>query len=497
MVSGVRWMSINQVGVQIIRLVVQLAMARILEPRAFGLMVMALVVLSFLEILRGFGTGMAVVQRDHVDQGLLSSVFFFNLGLGVAITGLLALLAPLVSAGYGDSALTPVLQVIGLSLFVLSAGDLQQWLLRRDLRFAPVAAANIIGTLVNGVSSIVLGVLGAGVWSLVVGNVAGYTMTTVIVWFASPWRPNAHFSFTDIRQLLGFSANLSAFNVFNFFLLNGDKIIVGRFLGAGPLGFYGMAQRVLMYPVTSVLTSLQEVMFAGLSRIKDDHAEVRRIYFRACAVCAMLCFPAMAVLAVVADNLVHVVLGEQWDPLVPLIQILAPIGGIQAVSFSTGTIFESQGRTDLYLRWGIFSGLLMLGSYFAGLPWGTNGVAAAYGIVIILLLPPGFIIPFRLINARISELFQSIWPYLWTTLVTAALTAVVQYGATLAGLPAAANLVGSVAAGGACYVGLMAVLRPDALQDLRRFAGVGRPSAPAAQAQSNQNDVSQALPQSG
>lgn len=497
MVRGVRWMSLNQIAVQVIRLVVQIAMARILEPKAFGLMVMALVVLAFLEILRGFGTGMAVVQRGDVDQNLLSSVFFFNLGLGLGITGLLALLAPLVSAAYGDSALTPVLQVIGLSLLVLSVGDLQQWLLRRDLRFAPVAIANIVGALFNGVSSIVLGLMGAGVWSLVIGNVAGCAVTAVLVWFASPWRPSAHFSFADIRLLLGFSANLSAFNIFNFFLLNGDKIIVGRFLGAGPLGFYGMAQRVLMYPVTSVLSSLQEVMFAGLSRIKDDHAEVRRIYFRACAVCTMLCFPAMAVLAVVAENLVHIVLGDAWDPLVPLIQILAPIGGIQAVSFSTGTIFESQGRTDLYLRWGIFSGLLMLGSYFAGLPWGTNGVAAAYGIVIILLLPPGFLIPFRLIDARISELIRTIWPYLWMTLVTAALTAAVQYGAERAELPTTANLVTSLLAGGACYVGLMAMVRPAALEDLRRFAGVGRGGAPATQPQSRTQEVSYTLPGSG
>ncbi|OHV42754.1 lipopolysaccharide biosynthesis protein [Pseudofrankia sp. BMG5.36] len=480
MVHGIRWMSLNQIGVQIIRLVVQIAMARILEPRAFGLMTMALVVLAFLEIVRGFGTGMAVVQRQESDQNLLSSVFFLNLGLGLGLTGVLALVAPLLSLAYGDSALTPVLQVIGLSLFMLSAGDLQQWLLRRDLKFGAVAAANIIGTLFSAVCSITLGILGAGVWSLVVGNVAGYAVITLIVWFTSSWRPSIHFSFADIRQLLGFSANLSAFNIFNFFLLNGDKIIVGRFLGAGPLGFYGLAQRVLMYPVTSVLTALQEVMFAGLSRIKDDHPEVRRIYFRACAVSALICFPAMALLAVVANNLVHVVLGDKWGTLVGLIQILAPIGGIQSVSFSVGVIYQSQGRTDLLLRWGIFSGLLMLGSYFAGLPWGVNGVAAAYGIVILLLLSPGFAIPFRLIGARQSELVRTLWPYLWATLVMSALVAGVQYCVGRAGVLAVANLSLSVAVGAICYVGLMVLVRPPALQDLRRFAGAGRANAPTA-----------------
>jgi PST family polysaccharide transporter len=474
MVSGARWMSVNQVVVQVTRLAVQVVMARLLDPQAFGLMAMALVVLLFLEIVRGFGTGMAVVQRREVGQDLLSSIFFFNIVLGVATTALMALAAPGIAAVYGDRALAPVLQVLCLSLLMMSAGDLQQWLLRRDMKFAAVAAANIVGAVLGGVCSVILGVMGYGVWALVIGNVVGFAVAAAIAWVTSPWRPSAHFRLGDVRQVIGFSANLSAFNIFNFFLLNGDKIIVGRFLGAGPLGFYGLAQRVLMYPVTSISVALQEVMFAGLSRVQDDHAVFRQTYFRACAVTAMICFPATAVLAVVASDAVLVVLGEQWRPLVPLIWILAPVGGIQSVSFSVGVIYNAKGRSDLLLRWGIFSGLLVLGSYFAGLPWGVIGVAATYSATMVLLLIPGFAIPFRLVDARLRDLVKTLWPYVWATGATAVAVTAAREGTHLAGLPRAACLGVSVTTGAACYCGLMWMCQPPALADLRRFAAPGR-----------------------
>nr|MDT0663745.1 oligosaccharide flippase family protein [Micromonospora sp. DSM 115978] len=301
-------------------------------------------------------------------------------------------------------------------------------------------------------------------------NMAGAAVTSLAVWVASSWRPSRHFSFGDVRAVMGFSANLSAFIVFNFFLLNGDKVIVGRFLGAAALGHYGLAQRVLMYPVTSVSAALQEVMFAGLSRVQDDHAAFRSIYFRACAATALICFPVMALLAVVAEDAVLVVLGEDWRPLVALVWILAPIGGLQSVTFSVGVIYNAKGRTDLLLRWGVFSGSLMLGSYFAGLPWGVNGVAAAYAVTILLLIAPGFMIPFRLIDARLRDLVAAVWPQLWTSLAMAAAVAAVQYAAHEGGLPRPASLAISVATGVAVTV-------------LRRFASRGKaPSAAVAPA---------------
>lgn len=475
MVRGARWMTVDQITVQVSRLLVQIVLARLLEPRAFGLMTMALVVVMFFEIIRGFGTGMAIVQRAEINQRLLNSVFFLNIGLGAVVSVFLALLAPGVSALYGDAALTPVLQVLGLGLLFASIGDLQQWLLRREMKFGAVAAADIIGTAVNGVCSILLGVLGCQVWSLVVGYVVGFGVTSLVAWMLSPWRPQASFSLSDLRSLLGFSANLSAFRVFNFLLLHGDKVIVGRFLGAASLGFYGLGQRVLMYPVSSVSTALQEVMFAGLSRLQNDHAAIRRVYFRSCAVTALVCFPVMAGLAVVAPDLVMVALGERWEPMVTLIRILAPIGGIQSVSFGVGVLYNATGRTDLLLRWGMVSGPLMIASYFAGLPWGINGVAAAYAIMIVLLLPPGFAIPFRLVDARLRELVAALWPHLMATGVTVAAMTAVQWLSHGMDLPRPICLAFSVLAGAASYVGVTWIQRPPALTDLLMFVRRGEP----------------------
>jgi PST family polysaccharide transporter len=111
-------------------------------------------------------------------------------------------------------------------------------------------------------------------------------------------------------------------------------------------------------------------------------------------------------------------------------------------------------------------GPLMFASYFAGLPWGINGVAAAYAIVMVLLLPPGFAIPFRLVGARFGELATAVWPYLAATLIMAAGTAGVQWATHHAGLARPVCLVASLLTGALIYLGLMWLQRPPAVDDL-------------------------------
>jgi O-antigen/teichoic acid export membrane protein len=472
--SGTRWIATSDALVQVVRMGVYVLLARMLPPSAFGVLAMALVVTAFLDILRDLGTRTAIVQKRVVSDRFLSSMFFFNVTVGLSLTVGVFLLAPLIGWVYREEAVTEVLRVMSLAIVVSSLGLVQQGLLQRQLRFGRLAATAVSSAAAHAIVSLGLAAAGFGVWALVGGVLASAAGATVAAWLVSPWRPLRWFRRSDVAEVWSFSVNLSGSQVFSFLVTSADKFILGRALGAGPLGFYVLAQRLVAYPVQSITQVLQGVLFPAFARVQDDDEALRRGFTRACAGVALVVFPAMAGAAVVAGPLVRSVLGEQWLPAIPIIAILAPIGALQAINYSITLIYQAKARTDLLFRWSVFSGTLMVLSYVAGLPWGVIGVVVAYAAVILVLTPLAYIIPFRLISMRWPDFLRALVPYATGSALMVATTLALQAALRVRSAGDFVILVCSVLVGLVVYVAVMAFWRPPAISDLRRLLGLRR-----------------------
>jgi lipopolysaccharide exporter len=467
--SGTRWMASSNVIVQIVRMGVHVMLARMLPPSAFGLLAMALVVTSFLDILRDLGTRSAIVQKRETSDRFLSSMFFFNVAVGVVLTLGVVAAAPVAGWIYGDPDVATVLRVMGLAIVVASLGLVQQGLLQRDLKFGLLSMTQYASAAAHALVSLGLAAAGYGVWALVGGVIASTAGSTLAAWLVSSWRPRMHFRLADVREVWAFSLNISGSQMFSFLVTSADKFILGRAVGAGPLGFYVLAQRMIAYPVQSITHVLQGVLFPAFSRAQDENAALRRGFNRACAGIALIVFPAMFGMAVVADPLVRSVLGPEWLPAIPLIVIMAPIGALQAVNYSVTLVYQVKGRTDLLFRWSVFSGTLMVAAYVVGLAWGVLGVVAAYAIVIVLLTPVAYILPFRLIEMRWRDFAAALVPYVAATSVMVAFVLGLQWVLRAVSADDLAVLLASVGTGAAVYAAMLLVWRPPALGDLARL----------------------------
>lgn len=464
--SGARWLAVGQVLLQIVKLAVSVVLARLIAPDEFGLLALALVVSDFLErVLGDTGTSSALIQRRALSQQLVSSVFYFNLLIGVVTCGVLAGSAPLLASVLGDGRAAPVLRGLGFTFVLLSLGLVQRAVLRRSLSFAALAKADVVNAIVQGVVSIVLAVQGAGVWALVVGLLAGKAASNVALWVASPWRPSWHFRWGDIREISRFSGNLSAFQFFSYFHEAGDKFIVGRFVSTTALGYYGFGYRLLLNPVKAVLSVSRGVLFPAFSRMQDRDAEIRRGYLRATAVVALVVFPAAVAVTVLAEPLVAVVLGRRWLPAVPVIRIFGPIAMLQSVTLTTGALFQSKGRTDLQLRTGVLHGLGMLVAYLIGSRWGEVGVAWGFLAGVVLITCPLLVVAFRLVELRLSTFVSNLAPYAAAGAAMALATLGCQALLESRSFDGAAVLVAAAAIGGAVYLGTLLILRAPALKD--------------------------------
>ena len=426
-VTGVKWSATSQFGRQGIQWVTIAILARLLVPEDFGLVGMTTVVIGFLALFKDLGTSAAVIQRQDLPEELLSSVFWINVFFGLVVMVLLYAASPLVAAFFQEPRVVPILQVLSTTFFISGLSILHQALLQREMAFNHLAKVELSATVVGAFTGIGAALAGWGVWSLVFQSLAVALVTTVLLWVFSAWRPKLIFHVNELRSVAYYSLNLLGFSIFNYFSRNADYLLIGRFLGAEALGYYTLAYRIMLYPLQNVSAVLGRVMFPAFSRLQKQLERFRRSYLRVAVGIALVTFPLMMGLMALAAPFVLAILGERWESVIILLIILAPVGLVQSIGSTVGTIYQAMGRTDWMFRWGVGSSVLVIAAFVIGLRWGIIGVAAAYAIATGLLAYPSFAIPFRLIKLPVRKLAVVLWRPLVSGLIMGAVLSITQH----------------------------------------------------------------------
>ncbi|MEB3215438.1 MAG: MOP flippase family protein [Nostocales cyanobacterium 94392] len=416
--SGIKWSSVSQIGRQVMQFATTAILARLLSPADFGLLGMATIVIGFVELFKDLGTSAAVIQRKNLSESLVHSIFWINLAFGILGTIILFITSPLVANFYEEPRVAPVLMLLSLTFLISGISILQKALLEKDLAFNKLAKIEIAAVFNGSAIGIVSASLGLGVWSLVYQSLTVTTVTTILLWITTRWKPKLVFTWNEVKQVSSYSLYLTGFNIFNYFSRNADYLLIGKFLGTEPLGYYTLAYRLMLYPLQNISAVLSRVMFPVFSQVQNDNARFSRAYLKVVATIALVTFPIMIGLWTVSEPFILTLFGSQWQPVIQLLMILAPVGMAQSVGTTVGTIYTSKGRTDWMLRWGAGSGILATFAIATGLQWGIVGIATAYAIATATLVYPSFAIPFRLIDLRVSDLIAVVWrPFLASLLM--------------------------------------------------------------------------------
>jgi len=400
-VQGVGWSGTSQIIRLLLHLGIIAILARLLTPNDFGLLAMVIVFTNFVMIFRDFGLGAALIQYKKLTEEHLSSIFWINVFTGFLLTLLLAALAPVIAYFYGENKLTPIAIVLASTFFISSFGIVQTALFKKELKFKHLAIIEILAVVISGSVAITMAFSGFGVWSLVGQQVIFSFVMVNFLWSFPGWRPKILFQWQKVKELFGFGLNLTGFNFINYFNRNLDDFLIGKFLGSALLGFYNLAYQFLLFP--SIISSIiGRVMFPSLSAIQNDKSKTRYAYIKATRYIAILSFPLMMGLLLLAPQFIMVVFGPQWGRSIFLVQILALVGLVQSIVTTIGWIYNSQGRTDIQLRWGIFATIIVTAAFIIGLHWNLEGVVIAYAIAQIILLYPALAIPFKIINLKVG-----------------------------------------------------------------------------------------------
>lgn len=405
---GASWSVIARVTIQLSALAASTVVARRVPPFAFGVVGMATLAIGLISLFRDLGTSSAVIQKRDLNQSLLSSLFWVNVGIGFAGTTLCFLSAPFVAKIFREPAVVPVVRVLSVSFLIGSLANIHAALPNRSMIFKKISLIDMTSSIVGLGVVVILACLHAGVWSIVAGSLTATTLTSILFFVTSEWQPSLVFSWPEVRSVMNFGLNLSAFNLFNYLARNSDNAIVGRYLGSAALGFYQLAYNIMLFPVEGVAHVLTRVMFPAFSEIQHDNERFRRVYLRTCSTIALITFPLMAGAAMLAEPLIMTVYGPRWVNVIPVLTILAPVGLVQSILTTTGLIYTAKGRTALLSKVGGTVSVLYVISFIVGLPWGIRGVAFSYSACVGLLLFPSLYIPFRLIDLHLIDLWHAL-----------------------------------------------------------------------------------------
>jgi O-antigen/teichoic acid export membrane protein len=460
------WTAFSQVIRQVSQLAVTLVLARLLAPDDFGVVALATVVTGFVILLSDLGTSAAVIQKTEHSPGFLSSVFWLNIAFSAIVMVAVMAVSPLIAWFYHEPRLIPVLVALSISFPLTALVAPQRALLEKAMNFDLLARVEVLSTLIGGGIGVGVALSGGGVWALVLQALATVAVMALLLWLQSGWRPRFKASVSEIRSIIGFSGYLTGFNIVNYFARNADYMLIGWLLGREALGYYTMAYRILMFPLQNLSAVITRVTLPAFSRIQEDDARLRRAYLTAIGAIAIVSFPLMAGMLVVAEPFVMAGFGKQWLPMVPVLMIFSPIGLMQSIVSTAGALYIAKNKTGVLFRWGLFSSVVVVASFVIGLSWGIVGVAACYGVASLVLAYPGMAIPLRLIGLKVKDSMA----VLWRPFVSALLMAVLVWliGGIASPLVAAWKvLLIDAAIGGAIYLLLSLFINSDQLQMLQ------------------------------
>ncbi|MDN0517827.1 MOP flippase family protein [Escherichia coli] len=451
--SNLKWVALSkviQIALQLINLTV---LTRLLDPSEYGLMAMATVVTNFTLIVRDLGTAAAIIQRKELDQIIKSTVFWLNVIMGTSIALIIVFASPLIAHLFNEAALVPVLLWLALSFPIASLGTAQQALLERESHFRKVASIEICASAIALTVALAMAYQGFGVYSLVGQTLATCSISTLLLWRSAHWRPSLIFAKSQLRQLLGFSGNLTAFNLINYFSRNSDAMIIGHYFTAAVLGAYSLAYRVMLFPLQSLTSVVSRSLYPLMSRKQDDPAQIKSMYLKVLTFIASITAPMMAGLAVLRDPFVTITFGTQWSLVPSILLWLAPTGFIQSLISTTGSVFMAHGKTQLLMKLGVLGAILQVGAFVIGGQYNVQTLALLYLIANVVNALPVMYFTMQTVNGNLWEVGQLlIAPLLCSAIMVGLLLVATHYSATMFSGQHPAMFAGHIALGILIYV---------------------------------------------
>jgi PST family polysaccharide transporter/lipopolysaccharide exporter len=458
--SGVWAFAANASG-RLLTLLMFVILARELSPTAFGIYGIAVLVITGVN--EGTTTGLREALIHHEDENVdlfLDTAWVVQIVRGLFIGGVLFVAAPFAASFFNEPSATTLIRVMAIGSVVFGFRNPGIVYFHKSLDFHSEFVYKFSSSFAMFAVALGLGYLWGNVWALALAFVTMDVVKTVVSYVAHDYRPRPAFRLEHARELIGYGKWITGNSILFFLFDRGDDVLVGWLLSSAALGYYQFAYRLSNAPASEVSRVVGNVMFPTFSRLQDDPAALRSAFLRSLQMTTAVTAPMAFGIIAVAPTFVRGVLGEQWVPMITVLQLLAVFGLLRAITTAMGALWRAVGRPDYATKTSMLKIVLMAAAIIPAIQtYGLEG--AAYTIIAVMAFP---ILPLDtyLTVKQISATYRSVVLELLYPTVAAGLMAgvVIAVRESLPYDPSILTFVFLVLVGGVSYVlavGLLSV----------------------------------------
>lgn len=461
-VKGVFWSCVERFSVQGIQFLVMIIMARLLTPKDYGLVGMVTIFIAVAQSLVDSGFSQALIRKQNRTETDNSTVFYFNIVVGILLYFILFAIAPWVADFYASPELTTLMRVVCLNVIFNSLVVVQRALFTVNIDFKTQAKASLTAAIVSGVIGISMAYSGFNYWSIVAQQLVNLGLNTLLLWIFARWRPQWIYSWSSFRELFSFGSKLLASGLLEVIYRNMYLLVIGKVFTASSLGYYTRANQFAEFPSSNLTSIMQRVTYPILCQIQNDDERLALIYRRFLRLSAFLIFPLLVGLSSVAKPFVLLLLKEQWLFAATLLQIICfammwyPIHAINL------NLLQVKGRSDLFLKLEIIKKFIAVIVLCITVPMGLIAMCIGQIFSSILCLIINTHYTGELIQIGFLQQMQDLLP---TLLLSLTMWAVVYFTTTLCS-DSLLQLVVGVLAGVIYYLSLAFFFRFPELKEI-------------------------------
>ena len=398
------WMLASKIGTRLLGLLRTLVLARLLLPEDFGLIGIAMLTVSLVEMFTETGFSNALIQKKGDIGGYLDTAWTFSIVRSLALFAVIFLSAPLIAHFFNAPASGSVVRAFAVTMIISASRNPGIIYFLKDLTLSRQFLIEISTFIVNTAVAVSIAVLFRSVWALVFGGIAGSLTMFAMSYAVHGYRPRFRLDKGKILELYRYGRWISLSFVLYYFIANGPSIAVGRLFGAASLGLYQMAYTIGSLSAAEISNIVSAVTFAAYAKMQGDPERLKKAFLRVSGLTMLLIFPATAGILLLTPEIFACLLGSKWMAAMPAARILCFNGLLLGMASLATPVFNAMARPDISAKLQIIQlALLVLLLYPLSRIGGTEGAATALAVSFAVFASGAFWFVFRLLGCRAVE----------------------------------------------------------------------------------------------
>ena len=372
-INSLLWTSIERFSIQGFQFILSIIIARLVTPTDYGLIAILNVFLALAQTFIDSGFSNALIQKKNRTELDFSTVFYFNLVIGIAVYCILFFTSPYIASFYDEDLLSPIFKYAGLNLIITSFSLVHRTKLTIDLKFKEQAIISLIAMTLSGIIGVVLAYFGYGAWAIVSQTILNNLIACILYIITIKWHPLLAFSKDSFCNLFRFGSKLLFAGLINTLYLNLYSLIVGKWFSPSVLGYYNRASTMAQFASVNISGIVGRVLFPILCNKQDSYKDLVISYWKSVNLLSYLIFPLMFFICFVSEDFVLLILGEKWLFCYELLQILCLAYILTPIMLLSSQYFTSVGRSDFALKAEIWkktvSIIILIVTFPLGIKW--------------------------------------------------------------------------------------------------------------------------------